>query len=630
MSHSVVAERTRTVLTPDGLRLAVEERGERSRPTVVAVHGYPDDRHVWDAVAGLLAADHHVVTYDVRGHGASEAPHGRAGYDLELLAADLRAVCDAVSPHEPVHLLAHDWGGIQTWHAVTGDALAGRVASFTSISGPCLDHVAAFLRRRARRDLRPVLAQAAHSWYTLAFRLPVLPELLIRTGLLGRVLARTEAVPRPSVRDAVHGLELYRRNLPRRLGRPEPRRTGVPVQVLAPRGDAYVTPALATSAAEFAPDLRVRYLPGGHWIVRHRPDVIARCVREMVAAYPGDARSDPAEPGPPAPPTAGGPAAARTGDGPAAARTGDSAAGAGARIAPALTRARARGAALVASGGRRNRAVRWDGGLAVVTGAGSGIGRAAARAFADRGTRVVVADLSERGAAETVELITRRHGAGRAVAHTVDVSDDAAVAELAARVAAEHGVPDVVVNNAGIAVAGPFADTTLDEWHRIVDVNLWGVVHGCRHFGRLLTEHGEGGHLVNTASAAAYLPSRALPAYATTKAAVLMLSECLRAELAGRGIGVTALCPGFVNTPITTATRFAGTDASTQDARRKAAAAAYARRGYTPERVAARLVRAVERDRPLAPVTAEAHAGLLASRLSPGLVRALARVEAPR
>ncbi|MEU6697213.1 SDR family oxidoreductase [Pseudonocardia sp. NPDC046786] len=589
-------ERTTVVTTPDGLGLAVEERGDRTAPTVVAVHGYPDDRHVWGGVARLLAADHHVVTYDVRGHGGSDAPAGRAGYDLELLAADLRAVCDAVSPDAPVHLLAHDWGAIQTWHAVTGDALTGRVASFTSISGPCLDHVGLFLRRRSPRDLRAVVRQALHSWYTLAFRLPVLPELVCRSGLLGGLIERTERIPRPSVRDAVNGLELYRRNLPRRLGRPEQRRTGVPVQVLVPRGDAYVTPALATSAAQFAPDLRVRYLPGGHWMVRHRPEVIARCTAEMVA---GTARPDSQ---PDARPDSQAPA-------------------------PALARAAARGRALVAAGGRPGRPVRWEGGLAVVTGAGSGIGRATALALAERGSRVVVADLSADGATETAGIIGRRHGSGRAFAETVDVADDDAVAALAARVAATHGVPDLVVNNAGIAVAGPFADTTAEEWRRIVDVNLWGVVHGCRHFGALLRAHGEGGHLVNVASAAAYLPSRALPAYATTKAAVLMLSECVRAELAEDGIGVTALCPGFVDTPITAHTRFAGTDEATQEARRRASAAAYARRGYTPERVASRLVRAVERNVALAPVTAEAHAGLLASRLSPGLLRAVARID---
>jgi NAD(P)-dependent dehydrogenase (short-subunit alcohol dehydrogenase family) len=263
---------------------------------------------------------------------------------------------------------------------------------------------------------------------------------------------------------------------------------------------------------------------------------------------------------------------------------------------------------------------RWADRLVVVTGAGSGIGRATARAFAARGAYVVAADRNLATAEETVALLG---GRGRAV--QVDVADGAAMEQFAKRVATDDGVPDVVVNNAGIGMAGPFADTTVADWQEIIDVNLWGVIHGCRQFAPLLRRHGEGGHIVNVASAAAYLPQRTLPAYATTKSAVLTLSACLRAELADDGIGVTALCPGFVHTGITATTRFVGTDATTEQRRRAASTAAYARRNYPPGRVAAAVVRAVEKDVALAPVTPEAHVALALSRLTPGLLRSIAR-----
>jgi len=114
----------------DGVRLAVQERGSTTEaPTVVAVHGYPDDHRVWQGVADDLAVDHRFVTYDVRGAGASDAPSTRAGYRLDRLAEDLAAVLDAVSPDRPVHLLGHDWGAIQAWHAVTTSGFAERVRS---------------------------------------------------------------------------------------------------------------------------------------------------------------------------------------------------------------------------------------------------------------------------------------------------------------------------------------------------------------------------------------------------------------------------------------------------------------------------------------------------------------------
>ncbi|WP_455708918.1 alpha/beta fold hydrolase [Amycolatopsis thermoflava] len=274
------------MVSRDGTRIAVAEAGDPAAPTVVCVHGYPDDRSVWDGVAARLADRFHVVTYDVRGAGESDRPARRDGYALDRLAEDLAAVLDEVSPNRPAHLVAHDWGSIQSWHAVTGDLLRGRIASFTSISGPSLDHAGHWFRTRLRRPSGwgPALRQLVHSTYIVFFQIPLVPELGWRSGLGRRVLWRLSgsAAGSPAVADAVHGLELYRANIGARLSRPRPRPAEVPVQVLAPLDDPYVTPALQTDVARWAPRLWVRRLPGGHWIPRERPDVIARCTAELV------------------------------------------------------------------------------------------------------------------------------------------------------------------------------------------------------------------------------------------------------------------------------------------------------------------------------------------------------------
>jgi NAD(P)-dependent dehydrogenase (short-subunit alcohol dehydrogenase family) len=199
--------------------------------------------------------------------------------------------------------------------------------------------------------------------------------------------------------------------------------------------------------------------------------------------------------------------------------------------------------------------------------------------------------------------------------------------KLAETVHREYGVLDVLVNNAGIGLSGSFFATTTDDWRKVLDVNLWGVIHGCRLFGARMAERGQGGHIVNVASAAAYQPSRALPAYSTSKAAVLMLSECLRAELASRSIGVTAICPGFVNTNITSTARFAGVDAAEERRRQKRTARLYGLRNYPPEKVASAVLDAVAHNKAVVPVTPEARGAHLLSRILPGALRRIARVE---
>jgi len=240
----------------------------------------------------------------------------------------------------------------------------------------------------------------------------------------------------------------------------------------------------------------------------------------------------------------------------------------------------------------------------LVTGAASGIGRAVAEGFEARGATVVTVD--------------RDPGC----THRVDVTDVAAMERLADEVCAEIGVPDVVVNNAGIAVSGPFLAHSTQDWQDIVDVNLMGVVHGCRIFGARMRDRGEGGHIVNVASAAAFTPTTFLPAYCTTKSAVLMLSECLRAELAPEGIGVTALCPGFLPTNIAGSARFVGVDDPEAEQRRTDRL--LKRRPYPLEKVADTVIKAVERNRAVQLVTVESRAARVTPR--PILRRLAARV----
>lgn len=268
-------------------------------------------------------------------------------------------------------------------------------------------------------------------------------------------------------------------------------------------------------------------------------------------------------------------------------------------------------------------AVELRGASALITGAGGGIGAATALRFAREGVRhLVLVDIDAPALGRTQRLVC--DAGAQVTVCTTDVSSAGDMESLAASLAAGSGVPDIIVNNAGIGVAGPFLDTPLADLERIVGVNLWGVVHGCRLFGEQLVQRGRGGHIVNVASAAAFAPSTILPAYSMTKAAVLMLSECLRAELAPLHIGVSAVCPGIVTTGIEQRSVYVGSDAAAVAARRRAALRVYRLRRYSADRVAWRIVAAVRHNTAVAPVTAEAHLLRGISRVAPGLNRRLA------
>lgn len=152
----------------------------RRRPAIVLVHGYPDDSSVWHGVRDTLARDRRVLTFDVRGAGLSDAPADTTGYRIPQFVDDLAAVADALLPGERFHLVGHDWGSIHSWESVTTDRLRGRIASYTSISGPCLDHVGHWMRAQLDAGTwtakRAVWKQRLQSWYVGYFHLPLVPE----------------------------------------------------------------------------------------------------------------------------------------------------------------------------------------------------------------------------------------------------------------------------------------------------------------------------------------------------------------------------------------------------------------------------------------------------------------------
>lgn len=225
----------------------------------------------------------------------------------------------------------------------------------------------------------------------------------------------------------------------------------------------------------------------------------------------------------------------------------------------------------------------YSGATALVTGAASGIGYALCVALRRRGAAVYAADLNGAG-------LSRLAAECGAVPLELDVTDEAAVATALKRVAAERGSVDYLFNNAGIVVGGPMEGMDAATWRKIVDVNLWGVVHGTQHGYALMREQGHG-HIVNTSSTAGFTPVANSAAYAATKHAVVGLSTSLREEARRHGVRVSVAVPGLVDTGIfTAATNVRGYDYDA--AMRKVPI-----RKITPERAAEHILRGVARDR---------------------------------
>jgi NAD(P)-dependent dehydrogenase (short-subunit alcohol dehydrogenase family) len=188
--------------------------------------------------------------------------------------------------------------------------------------------------------------------------------------------------------------------------------------------------------------------------------------------------------------------------------------------------------------------------VAVVTGAASGIGLAITKAFVREGMRVVMADVNERDLQLRADELTGQ--GGEVYARAVDVRDPEAVDSVAAAAVGRFGALHVAVNNAGVVATGKSWELPLDEWHRVIDVDLWGVIHGIRAFVPRILASGEEGHVVNVASMAAVLTLGRLGPYTAAKHGVLGLTDVLGAELAAMGapVGASVVMPGMIKTAL--------------------------------------------------------------------------------
>jgi pimeloyl-ACP methyl ester carboxylesterase len=293
---AAVPKPERRVVRSEGLGIALRLWRRPERPTLLFVHGYPDDSSVWDAVVAQLVGEFQIAVYDVRGAGESEAPPHVADYGYDHLVADLAAVIDSVSPRSPVHLVAHDWGSLQCWEAVTTGRFKGRIASMTSISGPCLDHVGFWIREAMRGSWRQrwqALGQVRRSWYMFFFQVPRLAPLgwrLLLARLWPSMLRRSDGIvvpPNPrQLRNGVNGIRLYRANFLPRMRAPRERYAHAPVQLLVALRDPFISPAIYTAIPRWVADFQREDVDSGHWLPLSHPAWLAERIRRFVLSRP--------------------------------------------------------------------------------------------------------------------------------------------------------------------------------------------------------------------------------------------------------------------------------------------------------------------------------------------------------
>lgn len=267
------------------------------------------------------------------------------------------------------------------------------------------------------------------------------------------------------------------------------------------------------------------------------------------------------------------------------------------------------------------------GALAVVTGAGGGIGHAVARALVGAGARLAVCDFDEQ------KLESLRDELGReghdVLCACVNVAEPEAVRQFADEVAAKTGGANILVNCAGVYISGNAMQLSLDDWQWVLSVNLFGIIHACHYFLPQIMRSGGDGHVANLSSMYGYWPSPCVAGYLTSKFGVFGYSQALREDLRGTRVGVSTVCPGMINTGLVRNMRIRGAGGAEIEMR-AALQQTYTSRSYGPERVAAAIVKGIAKNRGMVLVSPEARIMYYLERYCPALSRHIARGAARR
>ncbi|ANF80877.1 alpha/beta hydrolase [Acinetobacter sp. NCu2D-2] len=283
------------VSTSDQQRLCVKTFGERSKPALVLVHGYPDHQEVWEPMIEHLVQHYFVLTYDVRGAGDSSIPKRIRHYALPRLSQDLAEVTEQVLGDKAFHLAAHDWGSIQSWESVTESKFRGRILSFVTISGPCLDHAAFWMRKQYNQNKPKFFKQLTKSWYIAVFQLPFLAPNVWRlfnaerwANILDKLEGQSDLPLNQNIaQDGQYGVGLYRANFIPRLLKPRQRYAVCPVHAIVLTQDNFVSPELIDEVPQWAEQFSRVEVDANHWAVLSQPEHIANLVHKFIQKHNG-------------------------------------------------------------------------------------------------------------------------------------------------------------------------------------------------------------------------------------------------------------------------------------------------------------------------------------------------------